>query len=275
VLFVAGCAVVVLAAARPVPAAPALPRPAHVVVIIEENHTEASIIGNADARYMNALAHQGALFTRSYAITHPSLPNYLALFSGRTNDNGDGCPATGLPHTAPSLGGELTAAGLTFTGYAEGLPAPGSMVCWAGNYARKHAPWVHFTDIAQAQQSLPLTRFPQNFERLPTLAYLIPDQMDDMHDGTIAQADAWLRKHVAPLVTWAQTHDTLVILTWDEDDRSADNRIPTIFLGSMVKPGAYSEHITHYTVLRTLEDMYGLKHLGASGGVTPIADVWR
>lgn len=256
-------------------AASSVPRPAHVVVVIEENHALAEIVGNRAAPYMNALARQGAVFTSSYAITHPSLPNYFALFAGRTNNNGDDCPATGIPANAPNLATALAAAHLSFTGYAEGLPEPGSLACWAGNYARKHAPWVQFTNLAQKTQSLPFTALPKNYDALPTVAFVIPDVMHDMHDGTIAQADAWLSARVAPLVRWAQTHDTLVILTWDEDDLSSENRIPTIFVGPMVKPGRYAERITHYRVLRTIEEMYGLPHLAHSAETAPISDCWR
>ena len=259
-----------------VPAAgAALPRPAHVVVVIEENHTRDEVIGSKAAPYMTALAKQGAYFTQSYAITHPSLPNYFAIFSGLTNTNEDDCPALGISTTAPNMASELIAARLSFIGYAEGLPEPGSMVCWAGHYARKHAPWVHFKNIPQKKVSLPFTAFPKDYDKLPTVSFVIPDQMNDMHDGTIAQADAWLSKNIAPLVTWAQTHDTLVVLTWDEDDRSGDNQIPTIFIGSMVKSGRYAEHITHYSVLRTIEDFYALPHAGHSGGAAPINDCWR
>lgn len=252
-----------------------LPRPAHVVVVIEENHASAEIVGNPAASSMNALAREGALFTRSYAITHPSLPNYFALFAGRTNDNGDDCPAIGIPTNAPNLATALAAAHSTFTGYAQGLPEPGSLVCSAGHYARKHAPWVHFSNVAQKTQSLPLTALPKDYDALPTVAFLIPDQMNDMHDGTIAQADAWIAARVVPLVRWARTHDTLVIITWDEDDRSSDNHIPTIFVGPMVKQGRYAERITHYSVLRTIEDMYGLPHIAHSAQAAPITDCWR
>jgi len=255
--------------------AAALPRPAHVVVVIEENHERDEIAGNASAPYMNALIREGAFFTRSYGVTHPSLPNYFALFAGVTNDNGDGCPATGIPTGAPNLASELAAAHLSFAGYAQSLPAAGSTVCWAGRYARKHAPWVHFTNLPQKSISLPFTRFPTDYNKLPTVAFVIPDQMNDMHDGTIAQADAWLSKNIGPLVRWAKTHDTLVILTWDEDDGTPVNKIPTIFVGPMVRPGRYDERITHYNVLRTIEDFYHLPHLGRTGGVVPISDCWR
>jgi acid phosphatase len=258
--------------APPAEAGSPLPRPSHVVVIVEENKTLAQIDGSGSAAYINSLARRGALFTNARGVTHPSLPNYLALFSGLTNDNGDGCPATGISPTAPNLASELLAAHLSFTGYAEALPGEGSTVCAAGTYARKHAPWVAFSNVP-ASDNKPLRALPA-FDALPTVAFLIPDVDDDMHDGTIAAGDEWLRKHLAPLMKWADAHDTLVVLTWDEgyDQR---NTIPTIFYGPMVKPGRYAQPIDHYNVLRTLEDMYGLAHTGRAGAAVPIEGCWR
>ena len=89
-----------------------------------ENHAYGEVIGSPQAPYLNRLARQGALFTDSRAITHPSEPNYLALFSGSTQGvSDDSCPHQ---FSAPNLGSELIAAGRTFTGYSESLPAAGS-----------------------------------------------------------------------------------------------------------------------------------------------------
>ncbi|MFY9778875.1 MAG: alkaline phosphatase family protein [Candidatus Baltobacteraceae bacterium] len=252
--------------------AAAVPRPAHAVVIVEENHTFAQIVGNPDAPFLNSLARQGAVFSDAHGVTHPSLPNYFALFAGRTNDNGDGCPATGISANAPNLASELLAAHLTFNGYAESLPERGWTGCWAGKYARKHVPWVHFSNVPR-ELSLPFSDFPQ-YDRLPTVSFVIPDVDDDMHDGTVKEADEWLAKRLGPLFAWARRNDTLVVLTWDEgyDD---PNDIPTIFVGPMVKPGRYSERIDHYRVLRTLEDAYHLAPTGKAARVAPIADCWR
>ncbi len=118
----------------------ALPLPAHVVVVIEENHGYSQVIGSSQAPYINTLASDGALFTNSHAITHPSQPNYLAFFSGSTQGIiDDSCPHT---FSAANLGSELIAAKKTFTGYSEGLPSIGSEVCVSGEYVRKHAPWT-------------------------------------------------------------------------------------------------------------------------------------
>jgi len=250
-----------------------LPRPQHVVVIVEENKTLAQIVDGGSAPFIRGLAQRGALFTNAHGVTHPSLPNYFALFAGLTNTNGDGCPAEGISPAAPNLGSELLAGHLGFAGFAEGLPAAGSTVCTAGSYARKHAPWVAFDNIPKAD-SRPMTALPANYDALPTVAILIPNVDDDMHDGTIEEGDDWLRSHVAGLLAWADAHDTLVVLTWDEgfDDT---NSIPTIFYGPMVKPGRYPEPITHYNTLRTLEDLYGLAHTGRAAAAAPIIDCWR
>jgi phosphatidylinositol-3-phosphatase len=266
------CTLVFLATGAQARAANNLPRPAHVVVIVDENRSLAQVLGYRGAPYINSLIANGAVFTDAHGVTHPSLPNYFALFAGLTNTNDDGCPATGIPSDAPNLGSELHAAGLTFTGYAESLPSPGWTGCAAGRYGRKHVPWVQFHNIP-ASENQPYSAFPR-FDALPTVSFIVPDIDDDMHDESIEVGDAWLRHNVAPLVKWAQTHDTLIVLTWDEGYDST-NSIPTVFVGPMVKRGRYSERINHYNVLRTIEDLYGLPHAGRSAGVAPLTDCWR
>jgi phosphatidylinositol-3-phosphatase len=249
-----------------------VPTPDHVIVVVEENHSYSEIIGSIQAPYINALAKKGALFTNSYALTHPSQPNYLALFSGSTQGiTDDSCPHT---FTSKTLESVLLAAGKSSIGYAEGLPSPGSLVCSSGYYVRKHAPWTDFSKDKGADNQ-PFTIFPSQFSKLPTISWVIPDLLDDMHDGSIQEADIWLQNNLAPYVKWAKNHNSLLIVTWDEDDDRSGNHIATIFAGSMVKPGKYEEKITHYNVLRTLEDMYGLPHLGNSDSATPITDVWQ
>jgi phosphatidylinositol-3-phosphatase len=256
-------------------AAPAasVPEPAHTVVVVLENHGYGQVIGSSDAPYLNQLASRGALFTQSYAITHPSEPNYLALFSGSTQGvTSDACPVT---FTAPNLAAGLIAAGKTFTGYAEGLPAPGSTVCSAGEYARKHVPWTDFGNVPAAVNR-PFSRFPANdFASLPTVSFVIPNLCHDMHDCSVATGDSWLRAHLGGYATWATTHDSLLIVTFDEDDGGGSNKITTIFLGQNVRPGRYPERITHYSVLATLEAAYGLTRHGGAASTPPISDIWQ
>ena len=166
-------------------AAAAMPQPAHVVIVVEENRSEGNIIGSKSTPFINALAANGANMAQSFAETHPSEPNYLALFAGSTlGVTKDACPVNG--GDAPNLASELLAAGYTFVGYAEGLPAVGSTVCSAGKYARKHVPWANFTNVPPAN-SLPFSAFPMgNYASLPTVSFVIPNNDDNMHDGSIA-----------------------------------------------------------------------------------------
>ena len=250
-----------------------LPEPVHTVVVVMENHSYADVIGNGAAPFINSLARRGALFTRSYAITHPSEPNYLALFSGSTHGvTDDGCP---LSFTGPNLASGLLQVGRSFAGYAEDLPAPGSPACSAGEYARKHVPWADFANVP-GSVSLPFTSFPAtDFARLPTVSFVVPDLCHDMHDCSVATGDAWLRAHLSGYADSALTHRSLLVLTWDEDDGSQGNHIPTIFVGQQVRPGSYAEPVTHYRVLATIEAAYALPRDGQAAAAAPITDIWR
>jgi acid phosphatase len=104
---------------------------------------------------------------------------------------------------------------------------------------------------------------------------VIPNLNDDMHDGTIQQGDSWLQTNLLAYATWARNNNSLLIVQFDEDQGTSTNHVATIFVGSMVKPGKYSETINHYNVLRTIEDMYGLGHLGSTSGAKAITDVWK
>ena len=239
-----------------------------------ENHSYSEVIGSSAAPYINGLALQGASFTASHAVTHPSEPNYLAFFSGSTQGlTDDSCPHTYSTSTA-NLASELIAAGLTFGGYSEGLPSVGYTGCASGAYVRKHNPWVNFSNVP-GSANMPFTSFPADHSTLPTISIVVPNLNNDMHDGTVLQGDGWLQQHLDGYVQWAETHNSLLIVTWDEDDFTVSNHIPTIFVGPMVKPGQYGSTINHYNVLRTLEDMYGLPHAGNSATATPITGIWQ
>jgi hypothetical protein len=254
--------------------AAAIPTPSHVVVVMEENHSYSDIIGNtSQAPYMNSLASQGASMTSSFGVTHPSEPNYMALFAGSTSGlTSDACPVNET--TTANLGSELLAAGKTFKGYSEGLPSTGSTACTSGSYARKHSPWINFSKVPTSD-SLPFSSFPTDFSTLPTLSFVIPNLKDDMHDGTINQADTWLKSHLSAYATWAKQNNSLLIVTWDEDDHTENNQIPTLVVGAHVKTGKYSETINHYNLLSTLEQLYGLPKAGSSKNAAAITDIWN
>jgi len=261
-----------------------LPRPDHVVIVVEENKSYTEILGveqhafgqivftttldleNQDP-YLRLLARRGANFIHMQAETHPSQPNYLAMFSGSTQHvNGDDVPARQF--SAPSLGGQLLAAGLTFAGYSEDLPSVGSLSVKSGEYARKHNPWSDFTDVP-ASSNLPFSDFPNDYTKLPTVSFVVPNQENDMHTGLVRTGDRWLRDHIRSYARWAPKHNSLLIVTWDEGHGSG-NQIPTIITGAGVKHGMKKQFVNHYSLLRTIEDMYGLPRLGDAAGATPM-----
>jgi hypothetical protein len=252
-------------------AAPTIPRYSHVVVVVEENHTASSVLGNNDAPFVNSLASGGALMTRSYAVAHPSQPNYLALFAGETfGVDSDACPLN--LGDAPNLASELIASGRSFAGFSEGLPAEGSPVCTAGGYARKHAPWTNFTNVP-ASASQPMAAFTGDGS-LPTVSFVVPSLDNDMHDGSIAAADNWLAARLSGYANWAKANNSLLIVTWDEDDDHADNHIATIFYGAGIRPGSYDTPINHYSVLSTIQEIYGLPKTGQAANTPAIAGIW-
>src|SRR6185437_1950231 len=238
--------------------------------------------GSSDAPYINSLAKQGANFTNSHGVTHPSQPNYLELFSGDSQGVSDDSVPSGTPFYTANIGAQLIAAGNSFIGYSEDLPSVGWNGATSGDYARKHNPWVNWqasnapaSNHLSSSTNQPFSAFPGDFSNLPTLSFVVPNLANDMHDGSVAQGDQWLQDNLGAYATWAKTHNSLLVVTWDEDDSSSSaNRIPTIFYGSDVKTGNYSENIDHHNVLRTLEDMYGLGYAGAAANASPISDVW-
>ena len=256
---------------HPAQAAPQLPSYDRVVVVVEENHTASAIIGDKAAPFINSLASGGALMTESFAVAHPSQPNYLALFAGDTfGVDSDACPLN--LGDAPNLASVLAAAGHSFGGFAEGLPEVGSPVCKAGGYARKHAPWANFSNVPP-EASKPLGAFTGDGS-LPTVSFVIPDLDNDMHDGSVAAADSWLAAHLAGYAQWARDNNSLLIVTWDEDDTRGDNRIPTILYGAGVRPGSYDQRIDHYNLLSTIQEIYRLPKTGRAAGAAPITGVW-
>ncbi|GHO83557.1 alkaline phosphatase family protein [Dictyobacter formicarum] len=254
-----------------------LPRPDHVVIVVEENHNYSDIIGSAEAPYINSLTSNGAVFTNFHAETHPSQPNYLALYSGSTQGvTSDACPNT---FSGPNLGQSLLNAHLSFKGYSDSMPSAAYTGCAAPDsldalYARKHNPWVNFTNVP-AGSNVPYTQFPTDYSQLPTVSFVIPNQVHDMHSASIAAGDTWLKDNLDGYARWANTHNSLLIVTWDEDDGSDVNQVLTLMSGSMVKPGRYNENVNHYNLLRTLEDMYKLPPINQSATVPSITDVWR
>jgi phosphatidylinositol-3-phosphatase len=234
-----------------------LPRPDHVVVVILENHSFDQIVDPNRAPFIYSLATGGALFVNAFAVSHPSQPNYFALFSGSTQGVRDNADYT---FDAPTLASALDAARKSFVGYVEtGSP-------------RRHNPWESFTNARATERDL--NEFPSDFTRLPTVSFVIPGLDNDMQKGSVRDGDTWLKVHLGAFAEWAKTHSSLLIVTFDEDDYGAENRIPTIIYGARVRPGHYAERITHYSVLSTLLAMYALPPFAEAATTPPIRAIW-
>ena len=259
-----------------------IPRPDHVVVVVEEDHSYSQILGSTPAplpllplvprdlldstSYIRSLAARGASLTQIHSVGHPNNVTYQALFSGFQAGSAP------LPYTAPNLASELNAAGLSFGGYAESLPHTGYLGGDVGNYKQGHNPWVSFSNVPPSQD-LPFSRFPSDFSTLPTISYVVPNLQDNMHSGLISDADQWLHDNISAYAQWAMSHNSLLIVTWDESHEKG-NQIPTIFYGPMIEPGNFGERVTQLNLLRTLEDMYGLPPTGQAAQASPITDVF-
>jgi acid phosphatase len=248
-------------------------RPDHVVVAVFENKSYGQVAGDRNAPYLNALMKRAAVFTESHGVAHPSQPNYIALFSGSTHGvTDDHCPVD--LDGKPNLGRQLLDAGLSFTGYSEDLPRAGFLGCSHGKYAAKHNPWADFSNVP-ASANQPYSAFPADFAKLPTLSFVVPNLCNDMHDCGTATGDAWARTHLDGYLQWAEKNNSLLIVTFDENDGSPRNQILTLVAGAGVKPGTYPEPVDHYRVLRTLEAFYGLAPIGKAAGTSPITSIWR
>jgi acid phosphatase len=297
-----GCALALPAAAADAPSwSSTLPRYDHIIIVVEENKDYDQIIGSPAAPYLNKLASGGACLVRMFAEEHPSEGNYFWLFSGSNQGVGffDQVPRAKL--TASSLGEQLIKKGLSFKGYSQSLPATGSEVdvtppgcSYPCVYGRKHVPRVSFANVpngrtVETSSSLRFADFPSDYTRLPTVAFVIPDMEHNMHDGAVKDsvpaADAWLQRNLDGYHQWANAHNSLLIVTVDENDDKAghrgltdpsvspdhdqsqhdlQNRIATIFAGAHVKPN-YAEPagMTYVNILRTIEAMYELPKSGA------------
>jgi hypothetical protein len=268
----------------------------HIVIVIEENKNYGQVIGDrVAAPFINELADGGVNFSEFYAITHPSQPNYIHLFSGDNQGVADDLRPTTYPWTTPNLGAALLAAGATFAGYSEDLPFIGDRDTIGVDvvidgvtyklYRRKHNPWANWQAL-EGQDPIPVNQlpfntnlrwldFPADYTQLPNIAFVIPNEQNDMHDGTIRMGDDWLRANLAAYAQWARTHNSLLIITFDEDSFSGPNKIPTVFHGAGLTPGTdNSTRWTLHNLLRTLEDMHGTTHSSRGTQVRPITGVF-
>jgi acid phosphatase len=242
----------------------------HVFVIAMENHSYTQVWNRSSTPYITSLGRAYARASNYYAITHPSLPNYLDLYAGNNYGITNDCSPSSSCHVkARNLADNLQAKGLTWKAYMESMPAP----CYlktSGNYAPKHNPFVYFDDIRTnsircRRHVVPFTAFASNIQYLsttPNFAFISPNQCNDMHSCSTSTGDNWLKNHVPAILKSPAcvSAKCLVVITWDEDNDSSGNHVLTIFAGSGAKTGGYIATATfnHYSLLHTIEAIFGL-----------------
>lgn len=251
----------------------------HVAVIVFENKEASSILGNRAAPTFNAYARRYSNVTRYYGVTHPSLPNYLALVSGSTQGITSDC--TSCPASGKSLADTIEESGRTWKTYAEGLPSPGYLGPASGRYAKKHDPFAYFPSIAGDPQRrgriVPLTRLATDLRTgtVPSFSFVVPDLCHSMHDCSVRVGDTWLRRTLPPLLSLPSS---VVFVVFDEGSTSlrGGGHTVALALGTAVRPRSRYTRVTgHYGLLRTIEQAWGLPFLGRSAAARAMTGIWR
>ena len=246
---------------------------AHIFVIMEENKPSSLIFDNTSvAPYINSLIDTYGFATNYSAVTHPSLPNYLAITSGSTDGVSTDCnpPSAGCIVSVKNIADEIQKSGRTWKEYAESMPSP----CYAfnsGNYATKHNPFLYYADIINNKSRceshvVPFHNLSNDLKSVsttPNYAFITPNLCNDMHNCSIEVGDYWLSKTV-PMILNSKaftSEPSLLIITWDEGN-SSNNQVATIVAGSAAKKH-YKSNVaySHYSVLSTIEASWGLKPL--------------
>lgn len=251
-----------------------LPAFTHIFVIVMENREYSDIIGDGDAPYLNELAKTYGLATSAYAVTHPSLPNYLALLGGDTFGIHSDCTTCYVQ--APNLVDELEASHKTWHAYMESLPQP----CFVGDaypYAQKHDPFIYFDDIrtnsSRCRQIVPLAQLQSDLasNQVPDFVWITPNLCSDMHDCSTSAGDHWLASWVPRILAspgWRT--GGVVFITWDEGTTNngccryaGGGHIVTLVISPLGKPH-YASNVPydHYSLLRTITDAWGMRELG-------------
>jgi phosphatidylinositol-3-phosphatase len=265
-------------AGKPLALVPSLPHSStsHVIVMVMENEENTSILGNSAAPYANALIRRYGLATQSFAVSHPSLPNYLALTSGATHGVSSDCTECSV--SAPNIVDQLETAHISWKAYLEDEPSTCFHGAGAGGYAKKHNPFIYYTDVSGSpNRCAHLVDFNAlaadlNAGALPTFAWITPNLCDDGHDCGVAGGDRFLAHTVPALLRELGPHGFL-ILTWDEGSSNRGccgstahgGHIATIVAGPAVRHGGReSRPIDHYGVLASIEEALGLPLLAGA-----------
>jgi phosphatidylinositol-3-phosphatase len=252
---------------------PPLPTPTqtsagHVMVIVEENRDRDEVIGNPAMPFFNSLAAKYGQTTSWTGVSHPSLPNYLALISGSTQGQTEDATGVSFPGVE-TLGSQLAAAGISWKAYLEDLPTPAYEGAKSGEYVKEHNPFAYFPGT-NGPNVVPGSEFASDLGsgKLPDFVWYTPNLVNDGHELSDTAVDASLKTLVEPLLAskWYGEAGVLII-TWDESKAaSGPNPIATIVVASAAEGKTLSLPGNHYGTLATIEDLYKLPLLGAAAG---------
>jgi phosphatidylinositol-3-phosphatase len=217
----------------------------HVILLMEENHSYSSVIGNSSMPYLNGLAQQYGLATSYFGNTHPSIGNYFELTTGQIITNDDAYSGT---VNADNVVRHLLSAGKTWKSYAESLPNVGYTGGDVYPYMKHHNPFTFLSDVVNSQNQLnnlvPFTEFAAdlNNNQLPQYSFIIPNAQDDAHDGSLNQADSWLQTNIAPLLANPTFQmDGLLVILFDEsfssDTQHGGGQVAMIVISPRAKKG--------------------------------------
>ncbi len=247
--------------------APRAQAPSRVFLIVLENHEYDAVAGSPEAPYINGLAARGALATNYHAIAHPSLPNYLALLGGSTFGIAENCTECVAPGSNLAL--QLSRAGIPWRAYMEGMPHPCFRGAEAGDYVKRHDPFMYFPTIAaeprRCADVVPATRLDADLRRrtLPAFGWLSPGLCNDAHNCPIAVADRYLAA-LAPRVLKHLGPHGLLVVSFDEGSSAAGGggRVMTVVVGPDVPRGIQLDGpYDHYSLLAAVERHFGLPRL--------------
>ena len=232
----------------------------HVVWIVMENHRYEQVIGSSSAPYVNQLADTFGLATKYTALSHPSLPNYIAMTSGQIPSGlGDDGPPSSHPLAIPSIFGQLKG---DWRALQESMPSHCAL-SGQGNYAPRHNPAAYYTPLRSlcATRDVPLSATPDLGARF---TFVTPNLCNDTHDCSVATGDTWLKGFIEKVLKSPEytSGQTVVFLTWDESDGTAANHIPTIVISPTTSKIKNATPFNHYSLLRTTEELLGLSPLG-------------
>ena len=249
-----------------------VPHPTKALVIVAENHSERAALEQMP--YLAGLADQFGRTTAYRAVTHPSLPNYLAVAGGSTFGVSDDEPPSSHPIGQTSVLDAVIAAGGAAKTYAEDMPEPCALES-IGRYAVEHNPWAYFSsstsrdncerfDVPAGDPENGVLRDDVDAGALPTAGLLIPDMCNDGHDCPLSTVDEWLSRWLPVIMDGPdyRAGDLAVIVTFDEDDRTADNLVLTTVIAPTVSRVVADESLTHYTLIRYLDELGGATPLG-------------